>query len=145
MLAAWRAFGLMSPSQAASTGLCLPLAAAATARAASSGVVTATGEYIASTASTPSSSSSAAVASAKRSAGASPMMSTGLPRDHCAGSFRFSSSIVASESLARGTAFSAALSAAITPGPPPFVMIASRSPCGTTKRASMRVAAKSCV
>ena len=81
--------GLMSPSQAASTGLRASRPRPATsARAAASGSVTATGEYIASSASTPGSASAAAVASAKRCAGASPMMSIGLPCDHCAGSLR---------------------------------------------------------
>ena len=123
----------------------LERAAPATARAASSGAVTATGEYIASSASTFGSASAAAVAAAKRPGGASPMMSIGLPCDHCGGSSRFSEEIVLSESCASGTPFSAALSAAITPGPPPLVRIASLSPSPRRPLASTRAAAKSCV
>lgn len=135
----------MSPSHAASTALPELFAASATARAASAGSVTATGEYMASTASTFGSASAAAVASKKRCAGASPMMSIGLQRDHCAGSFWFSEEMVSGARQASTTPFSAALSAAITPGPPPLVTIARRPPCGNLLAESTRAAAKSCV
>ena len=135
----------MSPSHAASTALPEPFAASATARAASAGSATATGEYMASTASTFGSASAAAVASKNRCGGASPMMSMGLPCDHCGGSFWFNKEMVAGASDASTTPFSAALSAAITPGPPPLVTMARRSPCGSLLAESTRAAAKSCV
>ncbi len=51
--------------------------------------------------------------------------------------------MLAGESSASGRPRSAARSAAITPGPPPLVITARRSPCGRTREASACAAATS--
>jgi len=66
-----------------------------------------------------------------------------LPCDQFSGSARLSASVVGGESCASGMPRSAARSAAITPGPPPLVTMASRSPCGRTCAASACAAATS--
>ena len=55
------------------------------------------------------------------------MMSTGLPCDHTLGNTSFSALMVSSLSLLSSIPRSVARSAAITPGPPPLVMITRRS------------------
>ncbi len=70
-------------------------------------------------------------------------MSAGLPWDQLGGSTALSFSIVLSENSASGMPISTARSAAITPGPPPLVMIASRLPRGRNCVNSALAAAKS--
>ena len=72
--------------------------------------------------------------------GASPMMSTGLPRDQLAGSTWSRRVSVASSSLARGTPSAAASSAAITPAPPPLVSTISWLDRPSRKRARVSAA-----
>ena len=139
------AFGLMSPSHAASTGLRLPRAASATACAAASGSVTATGEYIASSASTPGSASAAA---GRRGEALGRRVADDVERI-AARPLRRQFLIETGNrfllNCASCTPFSAALSAATTPGPPPLVTMARRSPSGRRPVASTRAAAKSWV
>jgi hypothetical protein len=72
-------------------------------------------------------------------------MSTGFPWDQCGGSAASRTFSVSDARRASGTPFASALSAAMTPGPPPLVTMASREPCGIRRAARMRAAAKSCV
>ena len=72
------------------------------------------------------------------------MMSTGLPCDQLAGSTASSSRSAASLSVASGTPWAAAASAAITPAPPPLVRMVTRSPIGARKRVSTSAARNSC-
>jgi hypothetical protein len=115
--------------------------ASITARAASSGCASAVGQLSTRMASTSGSRINAASASAYRLPGASPMMSTGLPRLQVEGKSRFKSAIVCSDNAASRPSAAIRASVARTPAPPPLVRIASRSP--TCSRVSAKVSAAS--
>ena len=123
------------PIQAASTGLWAWPATVPTAWAVAVGSVIACGVRITNTASTFLSFSTISTALAKRSGGASPSTSTGLPCDQQIGNNSLSFSIVSSLIWANSPSRSIRASVVITPGPPALVMIASRSPLGGCCRA----------
>ena len=100
------------------------------------------GQNAVSTASTFGSAATIFAAPPKRSPSASPITSTGLACDQCFGRIALSFSIVSGASVASCTFSELHASAASTPGPPPLVTMASRSPRGLRRDDSARAAAK---
>ena len=89
----------------------------------------------------PGSAATASSAAAKRAGGASPTMSTGLPRLQSAGSAASSRASVSAESSARFAGPSISRSTASTPAPPPLVTIATRARWSGRNRATVSAAA----
>ena len=132
-----------APIQQTSTGLLERFSNSAQSRAMASGGTMAVGAWISSTASAFGSASTGSSAAGYRSGGASPMMSTGLPRDHVGGSTASSAARVSGASAASRPPPATSASVAITPGPPPLLTIASRSPLTPRMRASVSAAPNS--
>ncbi len=118
----------LSPSQAVRKGLAHSVATGRMPSATDSALAIPVGQNTVSTASTSGSAATMAAAPPKRAPSASPITSTGFALDQCFGRIASRRSIVSGASLASWSFSALTASAARTPGPPPLVTTASRSP-----------------